>query len=183
MLHPSFPFLSSTLLSTALKGAAAEGSLDGSLQTHWRHLVRQSSTCLCSLCFCNGCPTHLLTDSVFCRVSIFNQCYGSKRYWRSADIYEQKLTIYITLQMLYTVNMLNRFNAISLSILQSISVFFYYFLASEPMSTCRPGQARWMYKQLFAFFILITGSHFKQLFVKALPSNMFLTLSLRKGEH
>lgn len=135
MLHPSFPFLSSTLLSTALKGAAAEGSLDGSLQTHWRHLVRQSSTCLCSLCFCNGCPTHLLTDSVFCRVSIFNQCYGSKRYWRSADIYEQKLTIYITLQMLYTVNMLNRFNAISLSILQSISVFFIIFLL---LSRCLP---------------------------------------------
>lgn len=41
--------------------------------------------------------------------------------------------------MLYTVNMLNRFNAISLSISQCIFVFF---LASEPMPTCRPGQAR-----------------------------------------
>ena len=77
-------------------GAAAEGFLDGSLQMHWRRLVRQSSTCLYSLCFCNDCRTHLLTDSVFCRVSTFSQCYESKRYRGSADIYERNLTIHIT---------------------------------------------------------------------------------------
>lgn len=42
--------------------------------------------------------------------------------------------------MLYTVNMLNRFNAISLSVFANALFVFYCFLASEP--TFRPGQAR-----------------------------------------
>lgn len=52
--------------------------------------------------------------------------------------------------MLYTVHMLNRFNAISVNFAMQFS--FLNFLASKPMSMCRPGQARWMYEQLFAFF-------------------------------
>lgn len=47
--------------------------------------------------------------------------------------------------MLYTVNMLNRFNATSLSLFAMHFFylnFFNYFLAPKPIPTCWAGQAR-----------------------------------------
>lgn len=100
-------------------------------------------------------------------------------------MHEQKSTIYITLQVLYTVNMLNRFNATSLSDLQRI---FFGLIFSLTRQRPRTGKVnvRATLRLFFKFSSLGVQKKKqkkKHVFFKALPSNMFLTLCLRKEEH
>lgn len=142
---------------------------------------------------------HLCVHSVFVMVvvphtylpKVFAAGYFQSVLWKLMLLKNCRYTwtkidyIYIALQVLYTVNMLNRFNAISPSILQCIFLFFFFFFScfwADAYGSAWAGKVN-VRATLSLFFILITGSHFKRLFVKALLSNMFLTLSLRKGEH
>lgn len=86
---------------------------------------------------------HLCVHSVFVMVvvphtyllKVFAAGYFQSVLWKLMLLKNCRYTwtkidyIYIALQVLYTVNMLNRFNAISPSILQCIFLFFFFFFS------------------------------------------------------